>query len=201
MWRQDAMSGNRTPAYGGADGGRTVNPYAEGSRTAYGGTTGSGGVSLLHRPFDSSYISLHLLIIFLSPQRTPAWDPGARTSYGDVFGGSKTPAYNADSSRTPAYNSTSNTAYTDPWASSTSATTSNTAANSRPYDAPTPGKDIHAAPTPSNGYSAATPAAVAPTPKFSGYAADAPTPYSGQPETPAWGGEDGPRYEEGTPSP
>jgi len=48
----------------------------------------------------------------------------------------------------------------------------------------------------------------APTPKFSGYAADAPTPYSGQPETPAWAGdgdgegeEGGPRYEEGTPSP
>lgn len=47
MWRQDAMSGNRTPAYGGAEGGRTVNPYADGNRTAYGGTTASGGVSLL----------------------------------------------------------------------------------------------------------------------------------------------------------
>ena len=202
MWRQDAMSGNRTPAYGGADGGRTVNPYAEGSRTAYGGTTGSGGVSPLRISLVFSHITLLFLTYDLLSQRTPAWDPGARTSYGDSLGGSKTPAYNADSSRTPAYNSTSNTAYNDPWASSAaSATTSNTAANSRPYDAPTPGKDIHAAPTPSNGYSAATPAAAAPTPKFSGYAADAPTPYSGQPETPAWGGEDGPRYEEGTPSP
>lgn len=48
----------------------------------------------------------------------------------------------------------------------------------------------------------------APTPKFSG---DAPTPFSGLPETPgfgmgAGGGDDdrddgGPRYEEGTPSP
>lgn len=37
------MSGSRTPAY--ADGGRTVNPYSDGSRTAYGGTSGSGGVS------------------------------------------------------------------------------------------------------------------------------------------------------------
>lgn len=52
-----------------------------------------------------------------------------------------------------------------------------------------------------------TPAAAAATPKFSGYAGDVPTPggvptpYSGQPETPAWGGDDGPRYEEGTPSP
>lgn len=38
------MSGSRTPAY--ADGGRTVNPYSDGNRTAYGGTSGSGGVSL-----------------------------------------------------------------------------------------------------------------------------------------------------------
>ncbi|MCJ1464312.1 transcription elongation factor spt5 [Pseudocyphellaria aurata] len=176
MWRQDGMSGNRTPAYGGADGGRTVNPYADGNRTAYGGTAASGG-------------------------RTPAWDPGARTSYGDSTGGSKTPAYNADSSRTPAYNGNASTTYNDSWGSSANATTSNTAANSRPYDAPTPGKDIHAAPTPSNGYSAATPAAAAQTPKFSGYAAEAPTPFSGQPETPAWGGEEVPNYDEGTPSP
>ena len=55
-----------------------------------------------------------------------------------------------------------------------------------------------------------TPAAAAATPKFSGYAVDAPTPggvggvptpYSGQPETPAWGGDEGPRYDDGTPSP
>lgn len=45
MWRQDAMSGSRTPAY--ADGGRTVNPYSDGNRTAYGGTSGSGGVRRL----------------------------------------------------------------------------------------------------------------------------------------------------------
>lgn len=82
------------------------------------------------------------------------------------------------------------------------ATGSNTAGNSRPYDAPTPGGDIHVVSTPSNVYTASTPAAAAPTPKFSGYAADAPTPFSGQPETPAaWVGDDGPRYEEGTPSP
>lgn len=61
MWRQDAMSGNRTPAYGNADGGRTVNPYAEGSRTAYGGTTGSGGVSLFRVSVDFSYPILQLL--------------------------------------------------------------------------------------------------------------------------------------------
>jgi hypothetical protein len=44
MWRQDATAGSRTPAYGGGDGGRTVNPYADGNRTAYGGAIGSGGV-------------------------------------------------------------------------------------------------------------------------------------------------------------
>ena len=131
-------------------------------------------------------------------QRTPAWDSGSRTAYGgasntDAFAsGSKTPAYNNDSSRTPGYAPSYN-ANPDPWA--------------RPHDAPTP-----AAATPSNGYSAPTPAATAPTPKFSGYGIDAPTPagaptpYSGQPETPAWSGDvggddDGPRYDEGTPSP
>lgn len=70
------MSGSRTPAYGGGDGGRTVNPYADGSRTAY----------------------------------------------GDMFGGSRTPAHAPDSSRTPADAAT--------------------------YDPPTPGMDIQAAPTP-----------------------------------------------------
>lgn len=38
------MSGGRTPAWGAADGGRTVNPYTDGSRTVYGGGM-SGGVS------------------------------------------------------------------------------------------------------------------------------------------------------------
>jgi len=135
-------------------------------------------------------------------QRTPAWEAGSRTSYGasanaDAFAiGSKTPAYNSESSRTPAYAPSYNV-NPDPWA--------------RAHDAPTP-----AAATPANGYSAPTPAAAAPTPKFSGYGdaptpAGAPTPYSGQPETPAgWGGDDGgddegaddePRYDESTPSP
>ncbi|MCJ1471740.1 transcription elongation factor spt5 [Lambiella insularis] len=167
VWQQNtaAANGGRTPAWS-AEGSRTSNPYADGNRTSYGGAGG----------------------------RTPAWENGSRTSYGasassDPFGtGSKTPAYNADSSRTPAYNPSYNS-NPDPWA--------------RAHDAPTP-----AAATPSNGYSAPTPAAAAPTPKFSGYGADAPTPagaptpYSGQPETPAWGGDDdGPRYDEGTPSP
>ena len=41
-WQSSGMSGGRTPAYGGG-GGATVNPYADGSRTAYGGF--AGGVS------------------------------------------------------------------------------------------------------------------------------------------------------------
>ena len=62
------MAGSRTPAYAPADGSRTVNPYNDGSRTAYGG--GGGG-------------------------RTPAWNPTATTSSftHDPFGGSRTPAY------------------------------------------------------------------------------------------------------------
>ena len=41
-WQSNGMSGGRTPAYAGG-GGATVNPYADGSRTAYGGF--AGGVS------------------------------------------------------------------------------------------------------------------------------------------------------------
>lgn len=40
-WRPDASAGNQTPAWS-AQGRQTVNPYADGSRTAYGG---AGGVS------------------------------------------------------------------------------------------------------------------------------------------------------------
>ncbi|KAI9796771.1 MAG: transcription elongation factor spt5 [Piccolia ochrophora] len=210
-WKQDNMGG-RTPAYG-AEGGRTVNPYTEGSRTSYGGS------------------------------RTPAWQAGAKTPYGGESGfggdawatGSKTPAYGANDSswggsRTPAYggpSAPSNDSYNP----------------SRAYDAPTPGADLSAptpgalnAPTP-GGYSAPTPAASAPTPRAwggqgwggdsaptpaamsaptpgashslkpgkagGGYYEGAPTPAGyGNPETPGnWGGEDedGPRY--ATPSP
>ncbi|KAI4250157.1 MAG: hypothetical protein L6R40_000329 [Gallowayella cf. fulva] len=159
-WQQNAMSGGRTPAWGAADGGRTVNPYTDGSRTAYGGAP-SGG-------------------------RTPAWNP-AGAGHHDAFSGGRTPGY--ESSRTPAYNQTpAGSGYNDNWSSSNGTHSSN-----RAYDAPTPGKDLYAAPTPSGGY-ASTPAAAASTPKLSGYAADAPTPYSGQPETPA--ADDGPRYDE-----
>ncbi|KAL8762491.1 MAG: hypothetical protein Q9184_001526 [Pyrenodesmia sp. 2 TL-2023] len=160
-WQSSGMAGNKTPAWGAADGGRTVNPYTDGSRTAYGG----GGA------------------------RTPAWNP-APAGHHDPFSGGRTPAY--DSSRTPAYNQTpAASGYGDQWGSSNGGHNS-----SRAYDAPTPGKDLYAAPTPNGGY-ASTPAATAATPKASGYAADAPTPYSGQPETPAgYGADDGPRYDE-----
>ena len=57
MWRSDGMAGSRTPAYGGADGGRTVNPYAAGGSTAYGG---SGGVS---------YLSLFLTCTLCQPSQ------------------------------------------------------------------------------------------------------------------------------------
>ncbi|KAL8841142.1 MAG: hypothetical protein Q9176_003483 [Flavoplaca citrina] len=157
-WQQSAMSGGRTPAWGAADGGRTVNPYTDGSRTAYGGAPGG--------------------------SRTPAWNP-AGAGHQDPFSGGRTPGY--ESSRTPAYGQTpSSSGYGDNWSSN------GTHSSNRAYDAPTPGKDIYAAPTPNGGY-ASTPAAAASTPK-PGYAADAPTPYSGQPETPA--ADDGPRYDE-----
>ena len=189
------MSGARTPAYGGAAGGQTVNPY-DGSRTAYGGAM-AGGVSA-----PSSFVLPFLYTTNDPFQRTPAWNPTAGSNvYSDPFStGGKTPAYDPSSSRTPAYQQPPQQPQEqqpDPY-------------NSRPYDAPTPGKDVNAAPTPSAYANAPTPMAQqAPTPKFSGYAGDAPTPYSGQPETPAaWGGggdgdeeDGGPRYEEGTPSP
>ena len=182
-WRPDAStSSGRTPAYTGpGDGSRTVNPYNDGSRTVnpYGGSTTYGG------PSSSG------------GGRTPAWNPTATAStYSqDPFSatsGGRTPGYEPSYSRTPG------PSYNPP------------ASSNRPYDAPTPGKDFATAPTPTahpmNGYGNAgnTPGAMggAPTPKFSG---DAPTPYGGQPETPGWtgagDGDDGPRYEEGTPSP
>ena len=79
MWRQDAMSGNRTPAYGGADGGRTVNPYADGNRTAYGGTAASGGVSFL----PTSRGLRNLLFIFANCISTA--DPGLGSWSEDIL--------------------------------------------------------------------------------------------------------------------
>ncbi|KAL9600345.1 MAG: hypothetical protein Q9179_003252 [Wetmoreana sp. 5 TL-2023] len=102
--------------------------------------------------------------------------------------GGRTPGW--DSSRTPAYNPTSaGSGYNDNWSSN------GRDSSNRAYDAPTPLKDLYAAPTPNEGY-ASTPAAAASTPKLSGYAADAPTPFSGQPETPAAAADDGPKYDD-----
>lgn len=172
MWRaSDATAnpntGGRTPAYASSsnDGSKTVNPYADGSRTLHGAS---------------------------SSARTPAWNPTATaSSYSSLAPdiGSRTPGYEPTTYRTPGASGGQN--YPTP------------TAHKGAYDAPTPGKDFTNAPTPgahptnAGGYAGpgATPAALggAPTPKFSG---DAPTPYSGQPETPGAAQNDGPRYEE-----
>ncbi|KAI9815987.1 MAG: transcription elongation factor spt5 [Pycnora praestabilis] len=163
-WKQDSFGG-RTPAYGANDGARTVNPYADGSRTAYGG----GG-------------------------KTPAWNPGARTPYGDSGfssdawqSGSKTPSYTGGGSKTPAYSSN------DSWGHTNTATTNNHNTSNpadswgRAYDPPTPGAAGLSAPTP-GALSAPTPGALdAPTP--GGYSA--PTPAGSGPTPrppPSWGG-------------
>ncbi|KAL8947869.1 MAG: hypothetical protein Q9222_005896 [Ikaeria aurantiellina] len=173
-WSGAAASSARTPAWqqNAMSGGRTPAwGAADGSRTVNPYTDGSrtayGGAP--------------------SGGRTPAWNPTG-SGHHDPFSGGRTPGY--DSSRTPAY-TPGGSGYNDNWPSS-----NGTHGSNRAYDAPTPGKDLYAAPTPGRGY-ASTPAAAASTPKLSGYAADAPTPYSGQPETPAGdGGDDGPRYDD-----
>ena len=180
MWRQDAINSNgggRTPAYnaGGGGGG------GDGSRTVNPYADGSRTVN----PYggSTSYGGASA-----GGSRTPAWNPTATSSSytHDPFS-SRTPAHEPSYVRTPA------PSYPTPQ-------------DSRPYDAPTPGKDFTTAPPraahPRNGFAGSRRGALggAPTPKFRG---DAPTPFSGQPETPGWRGEvdDEPRYEEGTPSP
>ncbi|KAL8870511.1 MAG: hypothetical protein Q9174_003462 [Haloplaca sp. 1 TL-2023] len=192
--RDPAWSSNRTPISNSQLGSRTPAWNAVGSRTpAYSGgaatsartpawnqAPAAGGRTPAWGAPDGSRTAYGG---GTSGSKTPAWTaPGA--SYHDPFGGSKTPAY--DSSRTPAHSQTP--AYGDSWAYSNGREGSN-----RAYEAPTPGKDVYAAPTPNGGY-ASTPAAMAPTPRQSGYAVDAPTPYSGLPETPA--ADDGPRYDD-----
>ncbi|KAL4922512.1 Spt5 C-terminal nonapeptide repeat binding Spt4-domain-containing protein [Aspergillus aurantiobrunneus] len=179
--------GSRTPAWK-ADGSRTSNPY-DGSRTAYGG----------------------------SGSRTPAWNAGARTPYAgsgsgsgnsdfDAFAaGSRTPAWGGAGNRTPAWSasSSSNKAYDAPTPGATySAPTPGAYGAPTPgLSAPTPGAWADSAPTP-GAYNAPTPADFgdsnrpydAPTPAMGGAAA---TPEAG----PYGDADDGPRYEEGTPSP
>ncbi len=58
-WMQDSIGGGRTPAYR-SDMGRTANPYAEGSRTSYGG----GSVRftpLITLVFSTLFYSQHVL--------------------------------------------------------------------------------------------------------------------------------------------
>ena len=169
MWRQDAVSTN--------GGGRTpaYNAGGDGSRTVNPYADGSRTVN----PYGGS-TSYGGASGGGGGSRTPAWNPTATSSSytHDPFS-SRTPAHE------PSYGRTPGPSYPTPQ-------------DTRPYDAPTPGKDFTTAPTPAahpgNGYAGSTPAAIggAPTPKFSG---DAPTP--------GWRGEadDEPRYEEGTPSP
>lgn len=176
-WNKDSGFGGRTPAWAGADGSRTVNPY-DGSRTAYGG----------------------------SGSRTPAWNSGSKTPAPDAFShGSKTPAYGSSGTSDP-WSSGSKTPYGaaaptpgasggDTWGYTPGASGSTSA-----YDAPTPGAGLIGAPTPGGALNAPTPGAYnaptpgamnAPTPGGNwggGWGAnDAPTPVAGAP-TPAAGG-------------
>ena len=219
-----AGDGGRTPAWGSAGAGdRTVNPY-DGSRTAYGGNTGS--VSHCPLPLPS-----YSIISSRSTQQS-SWSSSSRTPYSSSagFSGSRTPAWQPPSantsstsnldagSRTPAHNPYAS-APTPSWGGAPSSTTS------KAYDAPTPtaatSGGAYSAPTP-GAYAAPTPGA--PTPGGgggasgyggsggAGYSAPTPGPYGGAPtpggpgQTPgAWaaetpgvgGGDDGddPRYE------
>ncbi|PWY93509.1 transcription elongation factor SPT5 [Aspergillus sclerotioniger CBS 115572] len=196
------LGGSRTPAWK-QDGSRTSNPY-DGSHTAYGGYgsrtpawnagartpyVGSG-----NSDFDA----------FAAGSRTPAW--------GSANAGNRTPAWSGAS----ASNGTKDRGYDAPTPGGYSAPTPG-AYGSAPtpgVSAPTPGAWADSAPTPGafnaptpgdaskRPYDAPTPAAFdsgsrpydAPTPAMGGAAA---TPGAG-----AYGdGDDGPRYEEGTPSP
>ncbi|KAI2792344.1 Transcription elongation factor spt5 [Penicillium oxalicum] len=186
------MSGSRTPAWKN-DGSRTSNPYADGSRTAYGGIG----------------------------NRTPAWNSGSRTPHDagagyDAFAsGSRTPAWGAAGAgnRTPAWGGlASNRDQRDfddaptPGGNYSAPTPDGYGAPTPGASAPTPAGWAESAPTPGGAFSAPTPGAMpkrggydAPTPAF-----DAPTPAMGVPATPGAGyGDDdgGPRYDEGTPSP
>jgi transcription elongation factor SPT5 len=193
-WKQDGMGG-RTPAYA-PDGSRTVNPF-DGSRTAY----GAGGVS--NNP--PSTPSLHIVNLI---QRTPAWQSGSKTPYGESgfassdsawAAGGKTPAYNSSNSHNDPWGGSKTPAPNDSWNSN--AQSSESWGASRSYDAPTPGAELSAptpgalnAPTP-GAYAAPTPAASAPTPRpgwGGGWGAEsAPTPAPVSAPTPggkAWGG-------------
>jgi transcription elongation factor SPT5 len=200
-WAGAAASGSRTPAWK-ADGSRTSNPY-DGSRTAYGGGGFGGG-------------------------RTPAWNAGARTPYDSGVGSSASGGFDAFAagSRTPAWGAPNLGGRTPAWNAQSAAPSPANIKDQRTYDAPTPGGD-YSAPTPGAYGSVPTPSVSAGTPR--GWADNAPTPGALNAPTPApfgssrpydaptpaigsgsaatpgagpyGGGDDGPRYEELTPSP
>ncbi|KAL9129599.1 MAG: hypothetical protein Q9217_001987 [Psora testacea] len=210
--------GGRTPGHVPEwSSGRTPLPAVGGRTPAWGGGAGGGGRTPAWSSGNTARTPAWQQSSMTGP-RTPAYAPadGSRTvnPYND---GSKTVnPYATGSNRTPAWNptATSSSYSHDPFGGG-SRTPANEPSHSnaaggrggRAYDAPTPGKYFTAAaPTPgaTNAYAGQTPAGggvAGQTPKFSG---DAPTPFSGLPETPGWSGEvedGGPRYEEGTPSP
>jgi transcription elongation factor SPT5 len=182
-------SGSRTPGSGGGDGSRTsygndgsrTSYGGDGSRTSYGGGTSYGGAT--------SY----------------GGNDGSRTSYGGYNSGGRTPAPSWGSGQNSSKPTTSNaaptpSAYTAPTPGAYQAPTP---AAYGAYSAPTPGGPPMDAPTPGN-FTASTPGDTAqhPTPRGygaygSGYGAtpaaaptpgawaEAPTPWTGAPETPA----------------
>jgi transcription elongation factor SPT5 len=194
-WSGAGNDGSRT-SYGGGDGSRTSYGGGDGSRTSYGGSTSYGGNDGSRTQYGGA-------------------NSGGRTPGGPTWGaapsGSKTPsAYNHGSNGANSY--TSNT-----YASAPTPGAYQQAPTPGAYNytgAPTPGGPIDA-PTP--GFLAPTPGDTAqhPTPRgYGGYGggygatpAGAPTPAAptpgawqpetpwAQPETPAAGGDDEPRYE------
>ncbi|KAL9099446.1 MAG: hypothetical protein Q9163_005058 [Psora crenata] len=194
------MAGGRTPAWGGggaaAAGGRTP-AWSSGNNTArtpaWQQSSNTGSRTPAYTPAEGS-------------RTVNPYNDGSRTVNPYATGSNRTPAWNPTAtsssySHDPFTGESRTLAYEPPYSNPSSGK------GGRAYDAPTPGKDFAAAaPTPgaTNGYAGQTPTAAGvagQTPKFSG---DAPTPFSGLPETPGWsaaGEEGGPRYEEGTPSP
>jgi len=178
-WKAGRESASaRTPAY--ADGSRTVNPYSDGSRTAYGGATSYGGRTPAQGGFGAG-------------SRTPAWSMGGGSGGGDAWG-SKTPAPASHDSHQQSSNGWGSNPYDAPTPGLVSAPTPAMNAN-------TPGAFSTYYETPSHFNEAPTPAPWGPTPQ----AIEAPTPQAHQsyytaptpanynfPETPA-AAED-PRY-------
>ncbi|KAH9468034.1 hypothetical protein Pst134EA_011655 [Puccinia striiformis f. sp. tritici] len=123
--------GNATPAWGAANGSRTSNPYADGSRTSY--------------PNDGGRTSNPYADGGRTPAYSPsgAWDPGSKTAIASGYGSTNTwdateQSYNS-SAPTPAQRTDVGTPH-DPWGSRTPAQAP-TPRVDRP--APTPGTSSH----------------------------------------------------------